>query len=80
MAQTYQEVKKRIGIARALYKDFDILIMDEATNEFDINSEEIILKNIFETYSDKTIIAISHNSAIEKFVSKIVNLSEVTKK
>ena len=72
--------KKRIGIARALYKDFDILIMDEATNEFDLNSEEIILKNIFETYSDKTIIAISHNSAIEKFVSKIVNLSEVTKK
>ena len=48
MAQTYQEVKKsEIGIARALYKDFDILIMDEATNEFDINSEEIILQKIY---------------------------------
>ena len=34
--------------------------MDEVTNESDINSEEIILKNIFETYSDKTTIAISH--------------------
>ena len=30
--------------------------MDEATNEFDINSEEIILKNISKTYSDKTIL------------------------
>ena len=59
--------KQRIGIARALYKKPEILILDEATNALDKMTENNIIENIFNSYNDKTIILISHNtSTLEK--------------
>ena len=52
--------KQRIVLARALLKKFNILIIDEGLSEVDVNMERNILKNIFEKFSDKTIIVISH--------------------
>ena len=52
---------QRLGIARALYRDSEILILDEATNALDINSQDRIIKNIFENYKNKLIIIISHD-------------------
>jgi subfamily B ATP-binding cassette protein HlyB/CyaB len=51
--------KQRINIARALYKNPDILIMDEATSALDAKSEEIILKNI-KKRERRTTIIIAH--------------------
>ena len=53
---------QRVGIARAIYRDPEILILDEATNALDINSQDEILKNIFEELKNKTIILISHQT------------------
>ena len=50
--------KQRIGIARALYKDKEILTLDEATNALDIKTEKKILDNI--TKKNITIIQITH--------------------
>ena len=52
---------QRIGIARALYKDSKILILDEATNSLDNKNELEILKNIIDYKKDNIIIIISHN-------------------
>ena len=52
--------KQRIMLARALLKNFEILIIDEGLNQVDINLERKILKNIFKKYKDKTIIVVSH--------------------
>lgn len=52
--------KARIVIARALLKPFDILIIDEVLGEVDINTERIILKNVFNKFKDKTIIVVTH--------------------
>jgi ABC-type bacteriocin/lantibiotic exporter with double-glycine peptidase domain len=51
---------QRIGIARALYRNPDILIFDESTNALDLDLENKLLNNIFEKYSSKTFIIISH--------------------
>jgi ATP-binding cassette, subfamily B, bacterial PglK len=53
--------RQRIGIARALYKDPEIIILDEATNALDADTEKEIVENIDNYYKDKTIIYISHN-------------------
>lgn len=52
--------KQRIVLARTLLKNFEILIIDEGLSQVDVNLERKILKNIFEEFSDKTIIMISH--------------------
>lgn len=52
--------KQRIILARALMKNFNILIIDEGLNQVDVNLERVILKKLFKEYHDKTIIVISH--------------------
>lgn len=53
--------KQRIAIARALYKNPEILLMDEATSALDSHSETIVKKTIDDfKQSDKTVIVIAH--------------------
>jgi ABC-type bacteriocin/lantibiotic exporter with double-glycine peptidase domain len=53
--------KQRIAIARALYKNPEVLLMDEATSSLDSNSE-IIVKEVIDDFKaqGKTIIVIAH--------------------
>ena len=53
--------KQRIGIARVLYKEPQVLILDEATNAIDKQSEKIFFSYLFKAYKDKTIILVSHD-------------------
>ena len=52
---------QRIGIARALYKDPDILILDEATSALDEENEKKIFEILNKWKKDLTIIVVSHN-------------------
>ena len=58
--------RQRIAIARALYRDTDILILDEATNALDLASEKRIIKNLHSIKKNKIIIIISHRKETKK--------------
>jgi len=66
--------RQRIGIARALYSDPDILILDEATNQLDLKNETEILDIIFKEFRDKSIIVISHDRSIMSRCDTILNI------
>lgn len=66
--------RQRIILARALLKTSKIILIDEGLNEIDINLERKILTNIFNIYSDKTIIIISHRLENISLYDKIINL------
>ena len=66
--------KQRIAIARSIYSDREILIFDEATNALDEENEKIILKNINDLVSKKTIIIISHNLENLKICKRIISV------
>lgn len=68
--------KQRIILARAVLKDFNVLILDEALSEVDIKLELEILKNIRDNYKDKTIIYISHKKYSNIF-DKVINMEAV---
>lgn len=66
--------KQRIAIARALYDDPEILVLDEATSALDIETEESIMKEIYNISKHKTLLIIAHRlSTIEK-CEKVIKL------
>ncbi len=59
---------QRIGIARGLYQDANILIFDESTNSLDNETERKILDKIMTNFRNKTIIFSTHKiSNLKKF-------------
>lgn len=68
--------KQKIVLARALMKKFSILIIDEGLNQMDFDLEKRILEKIFKTYSDKTIIVISHRLTNKKLFEQIIELKK----
>ena len=62
---------QRIGIARALYRDSEVLIFDESLNSIDVKLRDKIINNIFKLYEKKLIILISHQKDSLKKFSKI---------
>lgn len=52
--------RQRLSLARALYKDTDVLILDEFTSSLDIKTEKAIMESIYSINHDKTIIMIAH--------------------
>ncbi len=63
--------KQRVGIARALYGNSDLIILDEATSGLDKKTEELILDNILLARGDCAIIIISHDANVIKKCDKI---------
>lgn len=69
--------RQRIMLARALYHDFDLLIMDEPFGEMDQQSENEILEGLKQLTQDgKMILFITHNKAGLSFCNKIVSLDD----
>jgi ATP-binding cassette, subfamily B, bacterial PglK len=69
---------QRIGIARAIYKEPQILILDEATSALDDKTEKQLIENLIPHCQKKgiTIILISHRSAPLDYCNKIYNLED----
>ena len=56
--------RQRIALARALYKDFDLLIMDEATAALDMETEKAVLDSIRHVKGDKTLLMVTHHMSL----------------
>lgn len=59
--------RQLVILARALVRNFSILILDETLSEVNDFVEDEILKNLFDEYKDKTIIYVSHKNKKEYF-------------
>ena len=66
--------QQRLGIARALYTDPSVVILDEATNALDLKTENEILKSILNFKKNITIIMISHRLELIKKFDKVLFL------
>lgn len=64
--------RQRLNLARAILKDSDVYIFDEATSHIDVESENDILKVIKELSLEKTIIFITHRLSNVKDCDDII--------
>ncbi|WP_288981095.1 ABC transporter ATP-binding protein [uncultured Parvimonas sp.] len=61
-----------ISIARCLYKDAELFLMDEPMSNFDSIKEKEIFDKLIEYFKDKTLIFTTHNLGIAKKFDKII--------
>jgi ABC-type bacteriocin/lantibiotic exporter with double-glycine peptidase domain len=66
--------RQRIGIARALYKQADVIIFDEATSALDNETEQAVMQAIEGLSEDLTILIIAHRLTTLKNCTLIVEL------
>ena len=68
--------RQRIGIARALYKQSNVLIFDEATSALDNETEQAVMEAIEGLDSELTILIIAHRLTTLKRCDQIVKLDK----
>ena len=69
--------QQRIAIARALYKNADLILLDEPFNELDEESERSLLEHFRElAQQGKLIVLITHNKKSLSYCSQIISLDE----
>jgi ATP-binding cassette subfamily B protein len=66
--------RQRIGIARALYKQADVIIFDEATSALDNDTEQAVMQAIEILSEDLTILIIAHRLTTLKNCTQIIEL------
>jgi ABC-type multidrug transport system fused ATPase/permease subunit len=66
--------RQRIGIARALYKQADVIIFDEATSALDTKTEQAVMQAIDDLSEDLTLLIIAHRLTTLKKCTQIVEL------
>lgn len=67
---------QRVGIARSLYTNPDILIFDEPTSSLDIETENKIINLINSFKFKKIIVLISHKKELLSKCDKVINLND----
>jgi ATP-binding cassette, subfamily B, bacterial PglK len=67
--------RQRIGIARALYKDSDVLIFDEATSALDNQTEQKVMQQISQLEGNQTIFIIAHRLTTLKQCDSIIRIN-----
>ncbi|WP_415303520.1 ABC transporter ATP-binding protein [Candidatus Pelagibacter sp. Uisw_090] len=68
--------RQRIGIARALYKDSDVLIFDEATSALDNQTEQKIMEEIDQLKDNKTVFIVAHRITTLKKCDRIIRINK----
>ncbi|GLB51504.1 ABC transporter ATP-binding protein [Neptunitalea chrysea] len=68
--------KQRILIARAVYKNPNLLFFDEATSALDANNEKIIMNHLNTFFENKTVVIIAHRLSTVKNAHQIVVLEQ----
>lgn len=68
--------KQRIGIARIMLLNPDVIVMDEPTSALDVLHEEEFLHTLYEAYKDKIILVISHRESTLKGCTRILKLEK----
>ncbi len=67
--------KQRILIARALYRNPSVLILDEATSSLDSNNEREITQNLAKIFKNRTVIIVAHRLSTVRHADNIVVLN-----
>jgi len=67
---------QRLALARAFYSNREVLVLDEATSALDPDTEEMILSNIAQSSTKRTIIMVAHRHQTLKYCDAIFRVED----
>ena len=67
---------QRVGIARALYQDPELLVLDEATSSLDPETEQLVMEAVDELRGEKTVVIIAHKQAILHKCNRVIRIEK----
>ena len=67
---------QRIGVARALYRNPNVILMDESTNGLDYDTEKRFLEDLIKIKKNTTIIFVSHREHIKEYADNILEVKK----
>ena len=67
--------RQRIGIARALYKQADVLVFDEATSALDDATEQALMETLAGLSRDLTIILVAHRLSTTAYCDRVITVA-----
>jgi len=68
--------RQRIGLARLFLRDARVLVLDEAFSALDVETEARVLRNLWEAFLDRTVIAIAHRPVGLEAFDRVLLLRE----
>jgi ABC-type multidrug transport system fused ATPase/permease subunit len=68
--------RQRIGIARALYHDPDVLVLDEATSSLDTETEREVMDTVRSLRGDKTLLIVAHRLSTVALCDRLYRLEQ----
>jgi ABC-type multidrug transport system fused ATPase/permease subunit len=68
--------RQRIGIARALYHNPSVLVLDEATSSLDIGTEEEVMREVHELQGERTLIIVAHRMSAVKRCDRLIQFDQ----
>jgi ABC-type multidrug transport system fused ATPase/permease subunit len=68
--------KQRIGLARALYKQPDILFLDEVTSALDAQTEHLVMKSIHELHGVTTVVIVAHRLSTVQHANQVIYMED----
>lgn len=66
--------KKRLALARLLYREPDVLLLDDITSGLDVVTEQKVIKNL-KDLKNKIIVIASNSSELNKYADKVISIS-----
>lgn len=70
--------KQRVALARSLYQDKKILLLDEGFNKLDNKTRDRVLENLYKNNQEKTIIVATHNMEILNYIDRVIFINNHT--
>lgn len=70
--------RQRIALARAILRNAEILVLDEATSQIDVESERLIHESLAHYVKDRTVIMITHRASTLALADSIVQVEHGT--
>jgi len=67
--------RQRLGIARALYKQADVLVLDEATSALDSDTERAVMESIHGLDKNQTILIVAHRLTTLQYCDQIIQFN-----